>query len=55
MSTIDATWIGPYGWRTPDGTVLETGITVCRIPEAEAKGSDYWKPLPKTKTPKDDA
>lgn len=45
MALVDATWIGPYGYTKPDGTLLETGITVCKVPAAEAEGSDHWLPV----------
>lgn len=50
MALVDATWIGPYGYRMPDGTTLETGITVCKVPAAEAEGSDYWLPVKPVQT-----
>lgn len=43
---VDALWVGPYGYRkAPEGTLLETGITVCSIPEGEAHASDNWEPV----------
>lgn len=43
---VDALWVGPYGYRkAPEGTLLETGITVCSIPEGEAVASDNWQPV----------
>lgn len=52
-TTETATWVGPYGYRLPDGTLLETGVTVCEISAGEAEASDYWQPIkaaaPKTK------
>lgn len=55
--TVRALWVGPYGYRLVDGTVLETNVTVADIPAGEAQASDYWKPEPeapaKTKTAKE--
>ncbi len=50
MSTsgkVDALWVGIYGAQLPDGTILETGITVCSIGRDEAKDSDNWEPMTK--------
>lgn len=41
---IPALWVGQYGCRLPDGTLLETGITVVEISTGEAHESDYWVP-----------
>lgn len=48
---IDAVWVGPAGRALTDGTGLEPGVTVARIPAGEAETSDDWKPVADT-TPK---
>ncbi len=53
MTLIDAQWIGPSGYRLPDGTALEHGVTVCKVSEGEAKASDNWQPVPTKKKDKD--
>lgn len=40
---VDAVWVGPYGHRLPDGTLLETGITVLAVGKDEAEASENWK------------
>jgi hypothetical protein len=42
---IDAVWIGSAGRSLSDGTGLEPGVTVVRIPAGEAETSDDWKPV----------
>lgn len=42
---VKALWVGPYGHRLHDGTLLQTGITVCDIGADEAKASDNWQPV----------
>lgn len=50
---VNATWVGPYGWRLADGTVLETGVTVVEMPADEAHDSDHWSVQdPKPAAPK---
>jgi hypothetical protein len=43
MSLVDALWVGPYGHRLPDGTLLETGVTVVAVGKDEAEASENWK------------
>jgi hypothetical protein len=43
VSTVTATWIGPYGYKLADGTVLETGVTKVELPAGEARDSDHWQ------------
>lgn len=45
MAPVDAIWRGPFGYTLPDGTQLEPGITVCKVPEFEANESDNWQPV----------
>jgi hypothetical protein len=46
VTLIDALWIGPYGYRKgPEGTLLETGITVCQVGMHEAVASENWQPV----------
>ena len=40
---VDALWVGPYGHRLPDGTLLETGVTVVAVGKDEAESSDHWE------------
>lgn len=42
MADIDAIWMGPSGYTLPDGTVLYSGVTVCKVGEDEATLSDNW-------------
>ena len=47
---IDAVWVGPFEGLLPDGTVVRPGDTA-RIPEGEAKASDFWRPAAATDPP----
>lgn len=51
MGKIDAKWIGPWGYKLPDGTELIPGETVRPVPEDQANDDPYWSPveLPKPK------
>lgn len=42
MALVDAIWVGPSGYTLVDGTMLETGLTVCTVGEDEALLSDNW-------------
>lgn len=42
---VKAVWVGSWGHRLSDGTLLETGVTVCEIGADEARDSANWKPL----------
>lgn len=43
MSLVDATWIGPWGYRLPDGTELIPGVTVWSMPRFQVDGDPYWE------------
>ncbi len=41
--TVRAQWVGPYGDRFADGTLLVPNDTVCDMPRDEAEMSDNWQ------------
>lgn len=43
MSLVDATWIGPWGFKLPDGTNLIPNETVCPMPAFQVEGDPYWE------------
>lgn len=42
MAPVDATWIGPWGYKLPDGTALIPGETVWPVSEDQANDDPYW-------------
>lgn len=42
MALVDAIWVGPSGYTLVDGTMLETGVTLCTLSEDEALLSENW-------------
>lgn len=51
---VDARWTAGYHAVTADGIELVPGVTVTKVPEAEAKASDNWEPV-RAKREKPDA